>query len=91
MAKYQVVFTSTFEESFSKLDRGVQKKILKWIGKYLVDVDFPTSPGKTLKGSLRSYVRFRVADYRIISIVDHHKFVITNIHVGHHSEIYEKL
>ena len=89
MAKYDVVFASTFEETFKKLDRGVQKQILKWIQKHLMDVDFPTTPGKTLKGLLRDYVRFRVGDYRIISYVDNNIFVITHIHVGHRKDVYK--
>ena len=59
MAKYQVVFASSFEKEFSRLGKGVQKQILKWIGKHLVNVNFPTAPGKTLKDDLRDYVRFR--------------------------------
>lgn len=88
MAKYQVLFASTFEKELAKLDRQIQKRIMNWIAKHLVDVDFPTSPGKTLKGNLRNYVRFRVGDYRIITIVDNHQFTLINIHVGHRKEIY---
>lgn len=79
MAKYHVMFASSFETDFSKLDTGVQKQIMKWIKKHLVDVDFPSTPGKTLKGEFRNYVRFRVGDYRIISVVNENIFVITNI------------
>lgn len=91
MAKYQVVFASSSETDFAKLNKGVQKQIMKWIKKHLVDVDFPTTPGKTLKGELRDYVRFRVGDYRIISLVNDDTFVIANIHVGHRKEIYKQI
>lgn len=91
MAKYSVLFASTFEIEFKKLDKGTQKQILNWIQKHFVDVDFPTSPGKTLKGNLRDYVRFRVGDYRIISEVDNHVFIITHLHVGHRKDIYKNL
>ncbi|MRJ48442.1 type II toxin-antitoxin system RelE family toxin [Fundicoccus ignavus] len=89
MAKYQVVFASSFERDLAKLDNGVQKEIMKWIGKHMVDVDFPTSPGKTLKGDLRDYIRFRAGDYRIVSIVNDNIFVINNIHVGHRKGVYK--
>ena len=89
MAKYQVVFASCFEKEFSRLAKGVQKQVLKWIGKHLANVDFPTAPGKTLKGDLRDYVRFRGGDYRIISLVAENLFVITNIHVGQQRDIYK--
>lgn len=87
MVKYTVVFASSFKDEFKKLDTGIQQQILKWIQKHLMDVDFPTTPGKTLKGDLRNYVRFRVGDYRIISYVDNDVFVITHVHIGHRKDI----
>ena len=88
MARYRVEFTESFEKGFIKLDSAVQKQILKWIEKHLLNVDFPSTPGKTLKGELKDYIRFRVGDYRIISIVEEDIFVITNIHVGHRKDVY---
>lgn len=91
MASYKVDYADTFFEDMEKLDKGTQKQIAKWIDKHLVGVDFPRSPGKYLMGNLSGYVRFRVSNYRIIAIVDDGELVITNLHVGHRSEIYKKL
>jgi mRNA interferase RelE/StbE len=91
MASYKVDYADTFFEDMDKLDKGTQKQIAKWIDKHLVGVDFPRSPGKYLTGNLSGYVRFRVSNYRIIAIVDDGELVITNLHVGHRSEIYKKL
>ncbi|CAG5718821.1 plasmid addiction system poison protein [Streptococcus pneumoniae] len=91
MASYKVDYADTFFEDMEKLDKGTQKQIAKWIDKHLVGVDFPRSPGKYLTGNLSGYVRFRVSNYRIIAIVDDGELVITNLHVGHRSEIYKKL
>lgn len=88
MARYRVELTESFEKDFIKLDSAVKKQILKWIEKHLLNVDFPSTPGKTLKGELKDYIRFRVGDYRIISIVEEDIFVITNIHVGHRKDVY---
>lgn len=79
----------SFFDDLDKLDTGVRRQIMKWIDKHLHDVDFPTSPGKHLKGNLSDYVRFRVSNYRILTIVNDKEFIITNIHVGHRSEIYD--
>lgn len=89
MAKYTVQFTPSFEKDLKKLDRGVQKGIMRWIEKHLVDIDFPSTPGKTLKGKYKDYVRFRVWNYRIISVIDNDVFVILNLHVGHRKDIYD--
>ena len=91
MASYKVNYADTFFEDMDKLDKGIQKQIAKWIDKHLVGVDFPRSPGKYLTGNLSGYVRFRVSNYRIVAIVDDGELVITNLHVGHRSEIYTKL
>ncbi|VPP42031.1 plasmid addiction system poison protein [Streptococcus pneumoniae] len=91
MASYKVNYADTFFEDMDKLDKGIQKQIAKWIDKHLVGVDFPRSPGKYLTGNLSGYVRFRVSNYRIVAIVDDGELVITNLHVGHRSEIYKKL
>lgn len=89
MDKYQVDFAPSFEKDLKKLDRPIQRQIMRWIGRHLVDVDFPTSPGKTLHGNLRDYVRFRVGDYRIISTVDDKKLTITHLNVSHRKKIYK--
>lgn len=91
MASYKVNYADTFFEDMDKLDKGIQKQIAKWIDKHLVEVDFPRSPGKYLTGNLSGYVRFRVSNYRIVAIVDEGELVITNLHVGHRSEIYKNL
>ena len=91
MASYKVDYADTFFFYMEKLDKGTQKQIAKWIDKHLVGVDFPRSPGKYLTGNLSGYVRFRVSNYRIVAIVDDGELVITNLHVGHRSEIYKKL
>lgn len=90
MASYKVNYADTFFDDMEKLDKGTRKQIAKWIDKHLVGVDFPRSPGKYLTGNLSGYVRFRVSNYRIIAIVDDGELIITNLHVGHRSDIYKK-
>ena len=89
MAKYKVEYADTFDKAMKKLDRGDQRVIMQWIDRHLNNVDFPTSPGKRLVGNFSGYVRFRAGDYRLIAEVDNDKFVITNMTVGHRSEIYK--
>lgn len=89
MAKYKVEYADTFDKAMKKLDRRDQRFIIHWIDQHLNNVDFPTSPGKSLKGNLSGYVRFRVGNYRIIAEVNNDKFVITNMTVGHRSEVYK--
>lgn len=90
MAKYKLEYADTFFDDMDKLDRGTQRQIMKWIEKHLHDVDFPKAPGKYLTGSFAGYVRFRIRNYRLISVVDDGELVLTNVHVGHRSDIYKR-
>lgn len=49
MAKYKVEYADTFDKAMKKLDRRDQRFIIHWIDQHLNNVDFPTSPGKSLK------------------------------------------
>ena len=89
MAKYKVEYADTFDKAMKKLDRVNQRFIMRWIDQHLNNVDFPTSPGKILKGNFSGYVRFRAGNYRIIAEVNNDKFVITNMTVGNRSEVYK--
>ena len=82
MPIYTVTYAPSFYDSAKKIDQATLRVIKKFIQKNLVDVDFPTAPGKHLRGTLRDYVRFRVGSYRIIAVVDQNRLVITNVHVG---------
>ena len=89
MAKYEVEYAATFDKAMKKLDREVQRSIIHWIDQHLNNVDFPTPPGKKLKGNFSECVRFRVGNYRIIAEVNNDTFVITNMIVGHRSDVYK--
>lgn len=89
MAKYDIQYAPSFWVDMDKLDRGTQRQIARWIDKHLHDVDFPTVPGKVLKGNLANHVRFRCGDYRIIATIDEGNFVILNLHVAHRRAVYK--
>ncbi|WP_338028252.1 type II toxin-antitoxin system RelE family toxin [Brachyspira pilosicoli] len=52
------------KKSLEKLDRSIQKRILDFLSELEI-LDNPRIKGKSLKGDLKEYWRYRVEDYRI--------------------------
>ena len=49
----------------------------------------PRATGKSLRGNLREYWRYRVKDYRIICHIQDKRLVVLVIHAGHRSSVYD--
>ena len=66
----KVNITKTAKKSLEKLDRTTQKRILYFLSELEI-LDNLRIKGKSLKGELKEYWRYRVGDYRILSkIID---------------------
>lgn len=87
--KYKVEFSEQGKKDFKKLDTSIQRLILKWIKKNLVDSENPRVHGKVLVGNLKGYWRYRVGSYRILCDIDDEKITILVLEIGHRSEIYK--
>lgn len=76
-------------KELDKLDRQVTKRILKFLHKRVASLKDPRSIGDALKGSkLGEYWRYRVGDYRIITIIEDKILLIIVLRVGHRRQIY---
>ncbi len=69
------------------LDKSVQIKILKYLKK-LNSLDNPRSLGKTLRGNLKNYWRYRVGNYRLIYKIKDDELVILVVDIDHRSKVY---
>ena len=66
----KVNITKTAKKSLEKLDITIQKRILDFLSELEI-LDNLRIKGKSLKGELKEYWRYRVGDYRILSkIID---------------------
>lgn len=52
-------------------------------------LDNPRIKGKSLKGNLKEYWRYRAEDYRILSKIIDDELIILVIDIGHRKNIYE--
>lgn len=74
-----------------KLDRNIQKRILDFLSylETLETLENPRVKGKSLKGELKEYWRYRVGDYRILSKIIDNELIILVIDIGHRKDIYD--
>ncbi|ANN63447.1 type II toxin-antitoxin system RelE family toxin [Brachyspira hyodysenteriae] len=84
----KVSITRTAKKSLEKLDRNIQKRILDFLS-YLETLENPRVKGKSLKGELKEYWRYRVGDYRILSKIIDNELIILVIDIGHRKDIYD--
>lgn len=87
---YHVEFIKSVKKSFSKLDKYTQTMILNWIEKNLEGCNNPRLFGKPLSGDRKGQWRYRVGDYRIITLIQDNKLIILVIAIGHRRDIYKK-
>lgn len=88
--KFDVQYSKQAAKQIKKLDSYTRTMIFHWIDKNLVNTDNPFQHGKELKGKYKGKWRYRVGDYRIISLIQNDIFVILVVEVGHRREIYKK-
>ena len=75
-------------KQLKKMDRIVQRLIVNWIEKNLIDTENPRLHGKGLSGDKSGYWRYRVGDYRVIADIRDEEIIIVIVEIGHRREIY---
>lgn len=86
--KYKIKYTDKYDKSFKKLDKPVQKIILKWIKVHLYNCENPRLYGKALTGNLRNYRRYRVGNYRIIAEIKDNELIVLAVDENRGRKIY---
>lgn len=89
--KYKILFDKNVDKQLKKIDKTQQRIIVNWIAKNLENTSNPRILGKSLKGNLKDYWRYRVGDYRIIAEINDDEIRILIIEIGNRKDIYKKL
>ena len=89
--KYKILFEKNADRQLKKIDITQQRIIVNLIAKNLENTNDPRISGKSLKGNLKDYWRYRIGNYRIIAEINDDEFKILIIEVGHRKDIYKKL
>ena len=83
-----VKFADTADAVFAKLDKSIQKRIIKYLDERLTNCENPRLWGKALTGSHGEKWRYRVGDYRILCIIKDNIVTVEVVSIGHRKEVY---
>ncbi len=86
---WRIEFDRAAERELGKLDPQVAKRILLFLQERVSNLEDPRSIGEALKGSrLGDFWKYRVGDYRIISVIEDGAFRILVVKIGNRREVY---
>jgi mRNA interferase RelE/StbE len=84
-----VKFADTADVDFAKLDKSIQKRIIKYLDERLTNCENPRLWGKPLTGSHGEKWRYRVGDYRILCVIKDKMITVEVVSIGHRKEVYK--
>ena len=86
---WEIEIDRAAKRDLDNLDRQVGRRILKFLYDRVATLDDPRSIGEALKGSvLGDLWKYRVGDYRIVSIIEDGKLKILIVRIGNRREVY---
>jgi len=86
---YKLVFLTSAQKEFKRLDSIAQKLIKEKLLLLAKDPEIVKNNLKSLQGNHKGKFRLRVGNYRVIIKKEDDKLIITVISVGHRKDIYK--
>lgn len=80
---WEIEFRPSARKIFDKLNKSIQRKILKFLNKKIAPLENLRAFGKSLSYDKYSFWRYRVEDHRIICQIEDDKIKIVVAKVGH--------
>ena len=87
---WKIEFDPAALKELSKLDKPVEKRILKFLRERVAKLDDPRQVGARLQGAMSGLWKYRVGDYRLICSIKDDRLVVIVVRVGHRREIYKR-
>ncbi|CAG0949042.1 hypothetical protein BURK2_00075 [Burkholderiales bacterium] len=86
---FEVEFDPEAVKDPRKLDREVQKRILRFLKDRVAMLADPRQLGEALAGNtLGNYWKYRVGDWRIICDIEDRRIIVRVLRIGNRREIY---
>lgn len=76
-------------KSLRKMDKQNARRIVDFMDMRIAVLADPRQTGKSLKGELGEFWRYRVGDYRILCEIRDDELVILAAIIGHRREVYD--
>jgi mRNA interferase RelE/StbE len=87
---WKIDFDPAALKELKKLDRPVERRILKFLRERVSKLDDPRQIGARLHGTLSGLWKYRVGDYRVICSLEHDRLVVLVLRIGHRREVYKR-
>lgn len=85
---WTINYTDTARRLLRKMDRNIARKILDYMDYHIAVLSDPRQLGKSLKGPLDEYWRYRIGDWRIICDIQDDDLCVLVVRIGNRREIY---
>lgn len=85
---WSVEFDDAAAKELRKLDRQIQKDILRYLRERIATNEDPRRFGKPLSGDMVGLWRYRVRNYRMICNIQDDKLIVLVLRVNHRKSIY---
>lgn len=86
---WQIEFDSEAENDLKKIDREMQRRIMRYLRERIATGKDPRRFGAPLRRELSGLWKYRLGDYRIICRIEDKKVVVYVIRIGHRKDIYK--
>lgn len=85
---WEIEFSETATRLIERLDKPVQRHILRFLRQRIASQDDPRRIGKSLRAKHRGLWRYRVGDYRLICRIHDPERRILVVTLGHRRDVY---
>ncbi|HGJ5881983.1 type II toxin-antitoxin system RelE family toxin [Arsenophonus sp.] len=86
---WKIKYADSALKSVKKMDMQNAKRIVDYLDKRIASSDDPRVFGKSLKGDLGEFWRYRIGDYRVLCEIIDEELIILAATIGHRREVYE--
>ncbi|HYU45121.1 MAG TPA: type II toxin-antitoxin system RelE/ParE family toxin [Terriglobales bacterium] len=87
---WRIEFDPAALKELEKLDKTVERRIVKFLRERVANLDDPRQIGGSLQGTRSGLWKYRVGDYRIICSLEHDRLVVLVLQIGHRREVYNR-
>lgn len=86
---WRIKFNPHAQDELTRLDKAVQKRIIKFLEERLQKTENPREIGAPLRGDLKGLWKYRTGNYRLICKIQDDLIEILVLAVGHRRGIYK--
>ena len=86
----KIEYSDSVLKQLKKLDKQIARQILDYLDQNVAPLDDPKALGKALTGSLATFWRYRIGNYRAICHIESDSVTILVLRVSHRSSVYDE-